>query len=96
MPYEKCKEYNVSSSALNKWVKLYSELKTENGDKGHPYDNAVTECFFKYAKKEELDRRSFSSLQDVKLAAFEYIEGYYNSVRLHSYNNNETPVQKEK
>jgi len=27
-----CKEYNVSSSALNRWVKLYSEVKTENGD----------------------------------------------------------------
>ena len=24
--------------------------------KGHPYDNAVMECFFKYLKKEELDR----------------------------------------
>lgn len=64
--------------------------------KGHPYDNAVAECFFKYAKKEELNRYSFSSLQEVKLTAFEYIEGYYNSVRLHSYNNNETPIQKEK
>ena len=27
-----CKEYSVSSSALNRWVKLYSEVKTENGD----------------------------------------------------------------
>jgi transposase InsO family protein len=24
--------------------------------KGHPYDNAVMECFFKYLKKEELNR----------------------------------------
>ena len=64
--------------------------------KGHPYDNAVIECFFKYAKKEEFDRYSYSSLEEVKLAAFEYIEGYYNSNRLHSYNNNQTPNQKEK
>lgn len=27
-----CKEYEVSSSALNRWVKQYSEVKTENGD----------------------------------------------------------------
>ena len=27
-----CKEYDVSSSALNRWVKQYSEVKTENGD----------------------------------------------------------------
>ncbi len=25
--------------------------------KGHPYDNAVMECFFKYLKKEEVNRR---------------------------------------
>ena len=64
--------------------------------KGHPYDNAVMECFFKYAKKEEFDRHSYTSLEEVKSAAFEYIEGYYNSNRFHSYNNNKTPNQKEK
>ena len=26
--------------------------------KGHPYDNAVIECFFKYLKKEEVNRKS--------------------------------------
>lgn len=28
--------------------------------KGHPYDNAVMECFFKYLKKEETNRRTYS------------------------------------
>ena len=65
-------------------------------NKGHPYDNAVLECFFKYAKKEEFDRHSYTSLEEVKSAAFEYIEGYYNSNRFHSYNNNQTPNEKEK
>lgn len=27
-----CKEYNVSSSALNRWVKLYAEVKTDSGE----------------------------------------------------------------
>ena len=27
-----CKEYNVSYSALSRWVKQFSEVKTENGD----------------------------------------------------------------
>ncbi|ERJ83001.1 transposase [Peptostreptococcaceae bacterium oral taxon 113 str. W5053] len=26
------KEYGVSLSALGKWIRLYSEIKTENGD----------------------------------------------------------------
>ena len=34
--------------------------------KGRPYDNAVIECFFKYLKKEELNRRHFQSAGTVK------------------------------
>ena len=43
--------------------------------KGHPYDNAVMECFFKYLKKEETDRKSYSSFQELSLSLFEYING---------------------
>ncbi|WYJ83100.1 hypothetical protein IGL98_000396 [Enterococcus sp. DIV0840] len=50
---------------------------------GYPWDNAVTEAFFKYMKKEELKRRTFSSLKEVQLTCFEYIEGFYNSQRPH-------------
>ena len=55
--------------------------------KGHPYDNAVLESFFKYLKHEELNRKSFSSLRALSLALFEYIEGFYNIRRPHSANN---------
>lgn len=27
-----CKEYGVSMSALSKWIRMYSEIKTEDGD----------------------------------------------------------------
>lgn len=40
--------------------------------KGHPYDNAVMECFFKYLKKEETNRRSYSSLDELKISLFKY------------------------
>lgn len=46
--------------------------------KGHPYDNAVMECFFKYLKKEETNRRSYSSLDELKISIFKYIFGFYN------------------
>ena len=36
--------------------------------KGHPYDNAVMECFFKYLKKEETDRKSYCSFQELSLS----------------------------
>ena len=63
--------------------------------KGHPWDNAVMESFFKYAKHEELDRHSFLTISDVKLALFRYIDGFYNSQRPHSSINMLTPNQKE-
>ena len=44
--------------------------------KGHPYDNAVMECFFKYLKKEETNRRTYSSFDEVKLSIFQYIHAF--------------------
>lgn len=63
--------------------------------KGHPYDNAAMECFFKYLKKEETNRRTYSSAQELNLSLFTYINGFYNSVRPHSHNNGLTPNEKE-
>lgn len=63
--------------------------------KGYPYDNAAMECFFKYLKKEETDRRTYSTLDELKLSLFKYIDGFYNSVRPHSHNGGLSPNQKE-
>ena len=63
--------------------------------KGHPYDNAVMECFFKYLKKEEVNRRSYSSFDELNIALFQYINGFYNSLRPHSHNNGLSPNQAE-
>ena len=63
--------------------------------KGHPYDNAVVECFFKYLKKEETNRHSYQSLDQLKRCLFSYINGFYNSLRPHSHNSGLSPVQRE-
>ncbi len=34
--------------------------------KGHPYDNAVAEAFFKFLKLEETNRRSYASFDELK------------------------------
>ena len=52
--------------------------------KGYPFDNAVCECFFKYLKREETNRRTYHTFNELYLSLFEYIEGYYNSRRPHS------------
>jgi putative transposase len=48
------------------------------------YDNAVSESFFASYKKELVHRASFQTRQQARSATFEYVEGFYNSIRLHS------------
>lgn len=63
--------------------------------KGYPFDNACCECFFKYLKKEEKNRRTYHSVQELHASIFEYIEGFYNSRRPHSSLGMLTPNEKE-
>ena len=63
--------------------------------KGYPYDNACCECFFKYLKKEEINRRTYHSLNELQMSVFEYIEGFYNSRRPHGSLEMLTPNEKE-
>ena len=63
--------------------------------KGYPYDNACCECFFKYLKKEETNRRIYHSLNELQMSVFEYIEGFYNSRRPHGSLEMLTPNEKE-
>jgi putative transposase len=63
--------------------------------KGHPFDNAVMESFFRYLKHEELNRRVFNSLLELNLSLFEYVEGFYNKRRPHSANSLLSPDEKE-
>ena len=62
---------------------------------GCPYDNAVAEAFFKFLKKEEINRRRFSQIEEVKQSVFSYIEGYYNKKRPHEANGGLSPDEKE-
>lgn len=63
--------------------------------KVHPYDNAVMECFFKYLKKEKLDRCTFQNVEQLKQNPLSYISGFYNPIRPHSHNYGLSPDQAE-
>ena len=52
--------------------------------KGNCWDNACAESFFKTLKTEEEKVTGKYSGNDVRQAVFFYIEGYYNSERIHS------------
>ena len=48
------------------------------------YDNAAMESFFASLTKECTDRMRFQSRQEARSAILEYLECFYNPVRLHS------------
>src|SRR6202795_742541 len=65
------------------------------GAVGDAYDNAMAESFFATLECELLNRRSFQTQAEAKLAVFEYIEGFYNTRRRHSSLGYRSPVRFE-
>lgn len=52
--------------------------------KANCWDNSVAESFFATIKKDMIHRRNFKTRREAATAIFEYIEVFYNRVRLHS------------
>jgi transposase InsO family protein len=52
--------------------------------RGNCYDNAVMESFFGTLKTELTYHESYATRKEAELALFEYLEGFYNTTRLHS------------
>ena len=63
--------------------------------KGYPFDNACCESFFKFIKKERLNRRTYNSMEELRVDVFEYIESFYNNKRPHGSLNYLTPNEAE-
>ena len=59
-------------------------IRPSMGSVGDCYDNALCESFFASLECELIDRHSFRSKLQAKLAVFDYIEGFYNPHRRHS------------
>ncbi len=64
--------------------------------KGNPYDNALMESFYKTIKRELINDANFTSIDQAQLEIFKYIETYYNTKRLHSALNYQSPKDFEK
>lgn len=60
--------------------------------KGNCWDNAVSESFFHTLKTELTHHLKFTTKEEAKKAIFEYIEVFYNRVRLHSANDYMAPA----
>ena len=64
--------------------------------RANPYDNAWTESFIGTLKSEQIQSKRYQDLQEARLDLFEYIEGYYNTVRKHSSIGYCSPNQRER
>ncbi len=61
----------------------------------NPYDNAFMESCFSRFKAELLQDGMFDTIEDARTEIFEYIEMYYNTIRLHSSLGYKSPAQYE-
>jgi putative transposase len=59
-------------------------VRPSMGSVGDAYDNAMAESFFATLECELLDRHSFRSQAEARMAVFSYIESWYNPSRRHS------------
>lgn len=64
--------------------------------KGYPYDNACIESFHSLIKREWLNRFKIQDYNHAYRLVFEYIETFYNTVRIHSHCDYMSPDQFEK
>ena len=71
-------------------------MRPSMGSAGDCYDNALCESFFATLECELIDRRSFRTHKEARLAIFSYIEGWYNPHRRHSSIAYHAPIAYEK
>ena len=85
-------EYRLSQAyrdATQKMTRSYSHT-------GYPYDNACIESFHALIKREWLNRFKIFNYNHAYRLVFEYIETFYNTVRIHSHCDYMSPNDFEK
>lgn len=61
-----------------------NQIQVSMSGKGNCYDNAVMESFFGTLKNEWVHHQRYQTRSQARLDIFRYIEGFYNTIRLHS------------
>ncbi len=59
-------------------------IQPSTGSVGDCFDNAMAESFFASLECELIDRESWKTRTEARLAIFDFIEGWYNPHRRHS------------
>ncbi len=83
------------SHVFRRWTQRHG-IRQSMSRKGDCWDNAPAESFFKTLKVELYGHRAFRSRQEARTVIFEYIEVFYNRVRLHSSLGYRSPAEYER
>jgi putative transposase len=71
-------------------------VRPSMGTVGDAYDNAMAESFFASLECELINRRSFQTKTEARLAVFTWIESWYNPRRRHSGIGQQSPINFER
>jgi len=72
-----------ASKLFQKLLKA-NDIQCSMSRKGNCWDNAVAESFFRTLKEELVHQQRYTTRDEARLSIFEYIEVFYNQLRLHS------------
>ncbi|WP_196599442.1 IS3 family transposase, partial [Pectinatus frisingensis] len=84
-----------SQYVSSEYRKATQKMQTSYSKKAYPWDNACIESFHSLIKREWLNRFRIMDYDHAYKLVFEYIETFYNTVRIHSYCGYKSPNQYE-
>jgi putative transposase len=84
-----------ASAQVRQWLAGKAMRQSMSGT-GNCYDNAPMESFWHSMKVEETHGQHFATRDQAKHCVFAYIEGWYNTTRMHSSLNYKSPSQYER
>ena len=84
-----------SQYVSNAWREATEKMQRSYSHSGYPYDNACIEAFHSLIKREWLNRFHIQNQKQAYRLVFEYIETFYNTVRIHSHCNYMSPNEFE-
>lgn len=85
-----------SQYVSNAWREATEKMQRSYSHSGYPHDNACIESFHSLIKREWLNRFNIINYKHAYRLVFEYIETFYNTVRIHSHCDYMSPNNFEK
>ena len=84
-----------SQYVSKEYQKATAKMQLSYSKKAYPWDNACIESFHAIIKREWLNRFKIRDYNHAYQLVFEYLEAFYNTVRIHSHCNYMSPDQYE-